>query len=66
MGLNTPEELVNILLEQINEVLAEGGVIDQISKSMAIAKNITDATQQGLQIASSGITIAGNISKLMT
>lgn len=66
MGLNTPEELVNILLQQINEVLAEGGVIDQISKSMAVTKNITDATQQGLRIASSGITIAGNISKLMT
>ena len=66
MGLNTPEELVNILLQQINEVLAEGGVIDQISKSMATAKNIIDATQQGLKIASSNITIAGNISKLMT
>lgn len=65
MGLNAPEELVNIILEEITAVLAENGVIDTIKTGLQVTTNTVEFAKAGLDYAMQISTIMGNIQKLL-
>lgn len=65
MGLNAPEELVDIILSEIEAVLAKGGVIDAIKTSMQTTAGVVDLAKGGMQYAMSIATITANIQKLL-
>ena len=65
MGLNAPEELVEIVLEEITKVLAENGVIDVIKTGMQITQGTVELAKMGLDYAMSIATVIGNIQKLL-
>lgn len=65
MGLNAPEELVNIILDEIEVVLGQSGVIDAIKTGMQITQGTVELAKMGLQYATSIATIIGNIQKLL-
>ena len=66
MGLNAPEQLVQILLDEIGNVLAENGVMDIIKKSLQITSGTVDMAKIGLDYATTGATVLANIQKLLT
>ena len=66
MGLNAPEQLVNILLGTITDVLSENGVINQIQKGLQVTTNTVDLAKKGLNIACSAATAIANVKKLLT
>ena len=66
MGLNAPEELVEIILQEITKVLQENGVIDGIKTGMQITQNTIEFAKAGMQYATSIATTIANIQKLLT
>lgn len=66
MGLNAPEQLVDILLGTINDVLGETGVINAVQKGLQVTANTVDMAKTGLDIACSASTVIANIQKLLT
>ena len=66
MGLNAPEQLVNILLGTVTDVLGETGVINQIQKGLQLTTNTVDLAKKGLNIACSTATAIANVKKLLT
>ncbi len=66
MGLNAPEQLVDILLGTINDVLGETGVINIVQKGLKTTTNTVDLAKKGLDIACSATTAIANIQKLLT
>lgn len=65
MGLNAPEQLVNILLGTVTDVLSENGVINQIQKGLQVTSNTVDLAKKGLNIACSAATAIANVQKLL-
>ena len=65
IGLNSPEELVQVLLDTINEVLAENGAINAIQKGLQATTNTVELAKKGLNYATSGSTVVANLEKLM-
>lgn len=65
IGLNSPEELVQVLLDTINEVLAENGAINAIQKGLQVTTNTVELAKKGLNYATSGSTVVTNLGKLM-
>ena len=65
MGLNAPEDLVNIILDEIKKVLIENGVIDTIKTGMQVTQGTIELAKGGLTYANSIATIVGNIQKLL-
>lgn len=66
MGLNAPEQLVDILLGTVNDVLGETGVINAVQKGLQITTNTVDLAKKGLNTACSAATAIANIQKLLT
>ena len=66
MGLNAPEQLVDILLGTITDVLGETGVINAIQKGLKTTTNTVDLAKKGLNTACSAATAIANIQKLLT
>ena len=66
MGLNAPEQLVDILLGTVNEVLGETGVINAVQKGLQVTTNTVDLAKKGLNTACSATTAIANIQKLLT
>ena len=66
LGLNAPEQLVDILLGTINDVLGESGAISAIQKGLQVTTNTMDMAKKGLEIACSAATAISNIQKLLT
>ena len=66
MGLNAPEQLVNILLGTVTDVLSENGVISAVQKGLQITSNTVDLAKKGLNIACSAATAIANVQKLLT
>lgn len=66
MGLNAPEQLVNILLGTVTDVLSENGVISAVQKGLQITTNTVDLAKKGLNIACSAATAIANVQKLLT
>lgn len=65
MGLNAPEQLVEIILGEITKVLEQGGVIDAIKKGLQVTQNTVELAKIGLNYATSITTIIGNLEKLL-
>ena len=65
IGLNAPNELVEIILDEITKFLAENGVIDNIKKGMQVTQNTVELTKMGLKYATSIATVIENIQKLL-
>ena len=66
MGLNAPEQLVDILLGTINDVLGESGTISAIQKGLQVTTNTVDLAKKSLNYACSATTVVANIQKLLT
>lgn len=66
MGLNAPEQIVEIVLAEIEAALCESGVIPAVKKGLDIVAGTVDLGKKGLQYANSAATIVANIGKLMT
>lgn len=66
IGLNTPEQLVDILLGTVNNVLSENGVINTIQKGLQVTTKTIDMAKKGLDTACSSATAIANIQKLLT
>ena len=66
MGLNAPEQLVDILLGTITDVLGETGVINAVQKGLKTTTNTVDLAKKGLNTACSAATAIANIQKLLT
>ena len=65
MGLNAPEQLVNILLGTVTDVLGENGVISAVQKGLQITSNTVDLAKKGLNVACSAATAIANVQKLL-
>ena len=65
MGLNAPEKLVEIVLQEVEKVLAANGVMSAIKTGLDTTQKVVDLAKVGLDYATSYATIAGNAAKLI-
>lgn len=65
MGLNAPEELVQLVINQLESLLAENGTLQAIQKGLEITSNTVDLAKIGLDYATKGATVLANMEKLL-
>lgn len=66
MGLQSPDMLVDIVMQELTNLLGNTGVLDAIETGINTATGTVDLAKKGLQIAQSGASVAANIAEMAT